>query len=123
MKTEKILAVTKLGVEYGWFTLVTTNGTELIVYNHGLKWEVDNTQKEAEIMVLETDKSGQIIQSIIRGTKKAIENFMYSVGYGTANKKSDGVYQHTIAELQSKIQDLIWEIEELKEKLELKIAE
>jgi len=123
MKTENILAVTKLGVDYGWFTLVTMNGTELTVYNHGLKWEVDNTQKEAEIMVLKTDESGQVMQSVIRGTKKAIENFMYSVGYGTADKKSDSVYQHTIAELQSKTQNLIWEIEELKEKLELKIAE
>lgn len=123
MKTENILAVTKHGVDYGWFTLVTMNGTELTVYNHGLKWEVDNTQKEAEIMVLETDESGQIMRSIIRGTKKAIENFMYSVGYGTTNKKSDGVYQHTIAELQSKTQNLILEIKELKEKLELKIAE
>lgn len=123
MKKENILAVTKLGVDYGWFTLVTMNGTELTVYNHGLKWEVDNTQKEAEIMVLKTDDSGQVMHSIIRGTKKAIENFMYSVGYGTANKKSDGVYQHTIAELQSKTQNLIWEIEELKEKLELKLAE
>ncbi len=123
MKTENILAVTKLGVDYSWFTLVTMNGTELTVYNHGIKWEVDNTQKEAEIIVLKTDDSGQVMQSIIRCTKKAIENFMYSVGYGTANKKSDGVYQHTIAELQSKTQNLIWEIEELKEKLELKIAE
>jgi len=123
MKTENILAVTKLGVDYGWFTLVTMNGTELTVYNHGLKWEVDNTQKEPEIMVLKTDDSGQVMQSIIRGTKKAIENFMYSVGYGTANQKSESVYQHTISELQSKTQNLIWEIEELKEKLELKIAE
>ena len=123
MKTENILAVTKLGVDYGWFTLVTTNGTELTVYNHGLKWEVDNTQKEAEIMVLKTDKSGQVVESIIRGTKKSIENFMYSVGYGTANKKSDSVYQHTFAELQSQTQNLIWELEELKEKLELKITE
>lgn len=37
MKTENILAVTKFGVDYGWFTLVTMNGTELTVYNHGLK--------------------------------------------------------------------------------------
>lgn len=123
MKTENILAVTKLGVDYGWFTLVTMNGTELTVYNHGLKWEVDNTQKEAEIMVMKTDDSGQVMSSIIRGTKKAIENFMYSVGYGVADKKSDSVYLGSISELQSKMQNLMWEMEELKEKLELKITE
>ena len=123
MKTENILAVTKLGVDYGWFTLVTMNGTELTVYNHGLKWEVDNTQKKAEIMVMKTDDSGQVMSSIIRGTKKAIENFMYSVGYGVADKKSDSVYLGSISELQSKMQNLMWEMEELKEKLELKITE
>ncbi len=123
MKTENILALTKKGIDYSWFTIVTTNNTELTVYDYNLKWEIDKNQKEAEILVLETDESGQVTQAIIRANRKTIENFMYTIGYGVSSKKSDSVYQHTVIELQNRMQSMMWEMEDLKQQLELKLLE
>jgi NADH/NAD ratio-sensing transcriptional regulator Rex len=123
MKTENILALTKKGIDYAWFEIVTTNNTKLTVYDFNLKWEIDNSQKEAEILILETDESGQVTQAIIRAKKKEIKNFMYTIGYGISSQKSDSVYQHTVIELQSRMQTMMWEMEELKQQLELKLLE
>lgn len=120
MNTHNILAVTKQGVDYSWFKVITTNNKELTVYN--VSWTIDETIKEAEIDVLETDTYGQVERCIIRGKKKEIKNFMYSVGYGVSDKKSDSVYQHTVLELQSKVQSMMYEIEELKQQLEEKLC-
>ena len=123
MKTENILALTKKGIDYSWFTIVTTNNTELTVCDYNLIWEIDKNQKEAEILVLETDESGQVTQAIIRANRKTIENFMYTIGYRVSSKKSDSVYQHTVIELQNRMQSMMWEMEDLKQQLELKLLE
>lgn len=122
MKTENILALTKKGIDYGWFTIITTNNTELTVYDFNLEWKIDNSKKEAEITILETDESGQVTNAIICAKKNEIKNFMYSIGYGVSNKKSDSVYQHTVLELQNRMQSMMWEIQELKEQLESKLC-
>jgi hypothetical protein len=114
MQVHQILAIQKLGLDYAWFNLITTRQQKLNVYDNGIGWVIDESNKEAEIVVNEYDEMGQVMKCTIYGKREQINNLMHSIGLSVPSIISDSVYMATIIDLKNKLDYLISEVNELK---------
>lgn len=114
MLIHQILAIQKLGLDYAWFNLITTRQQKFNVYDNGIGWVIDESNKEAEIVVNEYDEMGQVMKCTIYGKREQINNLMHSIGLSIPSIISDSVYMATIIDLKNKLDYLISEVNELK---------
>jgi hypothetical protein len=113
MQVHSILAVQKLTTEHAWFNLITTRNQRLTVYDGDIHWSVEEDSKTPEIVVYETDESGQVIRCMIAANKEQLENIMYSLGYALPNRANDSVYISTVSEVERNLRMALYDLEEL----------